>query len=142
MIWFILFKNQDGGWEPVLGGKTGFLSNCLSRLTLLICTAQMTLFSDALMTGLIQPTFPPHYPQKFQISELCLSTTVLLCLVHLYTCYTLAYNIIYHFTSLTSSLHFPLHQVATYHKIISQQLTDSSYLSYFIFRLNSEDSEN
>ena len=85
----LLFENSR--WQPgtSFGRKAGFLSRCLCGPPLLICTVQTTLFSDVQMTRIIQSNFLPHYPQNFQIQQLCLSTVILLCLVHVYTCYTM-----------------------------------------------------
>ena len=72
-----------------LGRKAGFPSRCPSGPLLLICTVWMTLLLDAQTTRIIRSIFPSHYLQNFQISQFCLSTTILLCLVHVYTCYTM-----------------------------------------------------
>ena len=93
-------KNQNGSPEPFLAGKAGFPSRCLSGLLLLICTVWTTLFSDAQMTRIVWSTFLLLYLQNLQISQLGLSMTILLCLVHVYTCHSPPSFFIFHCTRL------------------------------------------
>ena len=51
---------------------------------MLICTVQTTLITDTQMTRIIWLTFIPLYSQYSQISQLCLSIIILLCLIHIW----------------------------------------------------------
>ena len=102
----ILLKNQDGGQEPIFGMQMGFPSNCLSlsRPTLLLCTAQITIFGcPDDWTHLAYYSTPLSTKVlDFGVMFVYNSITVFgTCLHLLYTC--IQCNIPFHFTHLFPS---------------------------------------